>query len=513
MAKQGQTITQTQKQEQRLSPQQIQLMGILQMPLAELEQRIKKEIEDNPALEENTENQEFENEGTEFGESGNDNDNDNDNDSDNDNDNGNVNEYDEEEKEESLIDKNEEFDFDDYYRDDDVDDYDCHTQVSNRSSDDEDYETPISNEISFQELLSQQLGYQNLNEEQLTLCNYIIGNLDDNGYCSREVSEIVDDLLFNQNIETTEEDVLKMLKIVQQLDPPGVGARNLQECLLIQLERLQEEHPETDYSLAISLIRDYFDDFSKKHFDKIAKRLDVSKKQLKDAFDEILKLNPKPGDASGIARIGHYITPDMFVSVKDGKVDLSLDSRNMPELRVSMDYLEMQKTYSKNKEASQFIKEKIDMAKTFIGLVNQRQQTLYITMKAIIEMQKEFFLTGDETKLKPMILKDIAEKVGHDISTISRVANSKHVQTPYGTFLLKYFFSEGIQNAEGEEVSTREIKRILQDSVDEEDKQKPMTDEQLMELLKEKGYPIARRTVAKYREQLKIPVGRMRKKI
>jgi RNA polymerase sigma-54 factor len=322
------------------------------------------------------------------------------------------------------------------------------------------------------------------------------------------------------NIETTEAEVEDVLHIVQELDPPGIGARNLQECLLIQLQRHQEENPFTDYSLSITIIKDCFEEFTRKHYDKIAKKLEVSNRELKPALDEILKLNPKPADASssGTKNI-HYITPDFFVFVRDGKIELSLDGRNMPELHVSKSYLKMLEDFSKSKdtrnmqEAAQFVKQKIDSAKWFIDAINQRQNTLYITMKAIVDIQEEYFLTGDETKLKPMILKDVADKVGLDISTISRVANSKYVQTPYGTHLLKFFFSEGITNTEGEEISTREIKKILKDCVENEDKASPMTDEQLMFVLKEKGYPIARRTVAKYREQLGIPVGRMRKKI
>ena len=311
-----------------------------------------------------------------------------------------------------------------------------------------------------------------------------------------------------------------MLASVQQLDPPGIAARNLQECLLIQLQRMQEESPFTDYKLSMTIIKECFEEFTKKHYDKIAKKLEVSNRELKPALDAILKLNPKPADASstGTKNI-HYITPDFFVFVRDGKIELSLDGRNAPELHVSKQYLKMLEDFSKSKntrnmqEAAQFVKQKIDAAKWFIDAINQRQNTLYITMKAIVDIQEEYFLTGDETQLKPMILKDVADKVGLDISTISRVANSKYVQTPYGTFLLKFFFSEGITNGEGEEVSTREIKKILKDCVDSEDKANPMTDEQLMLILKDKGYPIARRTVAKYREQLGIPVGRMRKKM
>lgn len=503
----NQKLTQTQRLELKLSPQQIQLMKLLQLPTIELEQRIKEEIEANPALEDASENEEFE---------------DNETIADEDNDNGEneSGESDDYNEDEPAFDKDEEFDITDYLQDEDIDDYSYKLQTNNRSSDDEDYETPISSETSFQEYLLQQLGYRELTEKQELLGSYIIGNLDDNGYMSRKVSEIVDDLIFTQNIEATEEEVAEVLAIVQELDPPGIAARDLQECMLIQLERLQEDNPFNDYSLAITVVKECFEEFTKKHYDKIVKKLEVSNQQLKAAIDEILKLNPKPGDTSSTGtKNSHYITPDFFVYVKDNIIELSLESRNMPELRVSREYISMLEEYSSYKdmprmqEAVQFVKQKIDSAKLFIGAIQQRQKTLYITMKAIIDKQQEFFLTGDETKLKPMILKDIADTVGLDISTISRVANSKYVQTPYGVFLLKFFFSEGITNTEGEEVSTREIKRILQDCVDEEDKKKPMTDEALMEILKDKGYPIARRTVAKYREQLGIPVARLRKEI
>ena len=497
----NQRLTQTQRQELKLSPQQIQLMKLLQLPLIELEQRIKEEIEINPALEESHEHDDYE---------------DNEPIAD-DTDNGENDDYNDEEVDFS---KDDEFDITDYLQDEDIDDYSYKLQTNNYSADDDPYEAPIVNEETFQDYLNQQLTYRDLTEEQLEIGEYIIGNLDDNGYLSRPVPNIVDDLLFTMNIETTETEVEEVLHIVQELDPPGIGARNLQECLLIQLQRLQEENPFTDYSLSITIIKDCFEEFTRKHYDKIGKKLEVSNRELKPALDEILKLNPKPADASssGTKNI-HYITPDFFVFVRDGKIELSLDGRNMPELHVSKSYMKMLEDFSKSKdtrnmqEAAQFVKQKIDAAKWFIDAINQRQNTLYITMKAIVDIQEEYFLTGDETKLKPMILKDVADKVGLDISTISRVANSKYVQTPYGTHLLKFFFSEGITNTEGEEISTREIKKILRDCVENEDKANPMTDEQLMFVLKDKGYPIARRTVAKYREQLGIPVGRMRKKI
>ncbi len=497
----NQRLTQTQRQELKLSPQQIQLMKLLQLPIMELEQRIKEEMEINPALEESHEHDDYEdNEPTVE-----------------DTDNGENDDYNDEE---THFDKDEEFDINDYLPEEDLDDYSYKLQANNYSNDDDPYETPIINEETFQDYLNQQLAYHDLSDEQLQIGQYIIGNLDDNGYLNRPVPNIVDDLLFTMNLSTTEKEVENVLHIVQQLDPPGIAARDLQECLMIQLRRLQEESLYNDYRLSITIVRDFFEEFTKKHYDKIGKKLEVSNRELKAALDEILKLNPKPADASssGTKNI-HYITPDFFVFVRDGHVELSLDGRNTPELHISKQYLKMLEEFSNSKdsrnkqEAVQFVKQKIDAAKWFIDAINQRQNTLFVTMKAIVDIQEEYFLTGDETKLKPMILKDVAEKVGLDISTISRVANSKYVQTPYGTTLLKFFFSEGITNDEGNEVSTREIKKILKDAVDNENKANPMTDEAIMLVLKEKGYPIARRTVAKYREQLGIPVGRMRKKI
>ena len=503
----NQRLTQTQRQELKLSPQQIQLMKLLQLPLIELEQRIKEEMEINPALEDTRENDYEDNEPTvddnePIADEG---------------DNGENDDYNDDE---INFSKDDEFDLKDYLPEEDLDDYSYKLQTNNYSGDDDDYEAPIVNEETFQDYLNQQLAYHDLTEKQLEIGEYIIGNLDDNGYLNRPVPNIVDDLLFTMNLSTTEDEVKEVLAIVQELDPPGIAARNLQECLMIQLKRLQAENPFMNLKLSMIIVKDFFEEFTKKHYDKIAKKLEVSNRELKAALDEILKLNPKPADASTTSQKNiHYITPDFFVYVRDGKVELSLDGRNAPELHISKQYIKMLEEFSSGKdsrgkqEAVQFVKQKIDAAKWFIDAINQRQNTLYITMKAIVDIQEEYFLTGDETKLKPMILKDVADKVGLDISTISRVANSKYVQTPYGTFLLKFFFSEGITNDEGEEVSTREIKKILKDSVENEDKSNPMTDEQLMLVLKENGYPIARRTVAKYREQLGIPVGRMRKKI
>ena len=485
-------------------------MKLLQLPLVELEQRIKEEIESNPALEDNESSEEepltddspSEEDDYNSGEG---------------DDNGENDDYNDDE---FNLDKDEEFDLTDYLPDEDEYDYAYKLQANNHSRDDEEYQAPITHEDSFQDYLIQQLGYHDLTEEEEIIGEMIIGNLDDNGYLSRPISNIVDDLLFTMNLETTEEEVRKVLNVVHLLDPPGIGATDLQECLLIQLERLQEENPYTDYKLSINIIKNCFEEFTKKHYDKIAKKTGASNHQLKAALDEILKLNPKPGDTSSTgSKNSYYLIPDFFISIKDGNLDLSLDGRNSPDLKINKQYVRMLDDFSKSKtsrskqEAVQFVRQKIDNAKWFIDAIRQRHHTLYITMKAIMDIQREYFLTGDDTKLKPMILKDIAERVGLDISTVSRVANSKYVQTPYGTFQLKHFFSEGITNEEGEEVSTREIKKILQDCIGEENKMKPYTDEELMGILKEKGYPIARRTVAKYREQLGIPVARLRKEL
>ncbi len=493
------------RQEQRLSPQQIQLMKLIQLPITDLEQRIKEEIEANPALEEDTTADRT-----------------NDKDDDNLLDNNTDDEYEEYDEnygeDEERYNKDDEFDISDYIPNDD-EDYSYKLHGNNYSQDDEQYETPIVSEQSFQEYLEQQLGYQDITEKQIIIGRYIIGSLDDNGYLARPITSIVDDLLFTSNLETTEEEVENVIKKVQLLDPPGIGAKNLQECLLIQLQRLQEEQPFEDYGLAIRIVDECFEAFSKKHYDKIAKKLNASNMALKTAFDEIQKLNPKPGDTFTSTTRVQYITPDFYINVKDGDLELSLAGQNMPELHINKEYPMMLEEYSNKKESSRnqetlmFIKKKIDAAKWFINAIDQRQNTLRITMTAIMDTQKDYFITGDEAKLKPMILKDIALKVGLDISTVSRVANSKYVQTPYGTFLLKKFFSEGITNNEGEEVSTREIKKVLRDHIDAEDKGNPLTDEELRDILEKKGYPIARRTVAKYREQLDIPVARLRKEI
>lgn len=472
-----------QKLLQKLSPQQIQLMKLLQLPTVALEARIKEELEANPGLEEGKEHEA--------------------------NDDPYADNNDDNHSQE------EEFDWSDYM-DDDTPSY--KTSVSNRGADDEEVDMPYSAGTTFHERLEAQLNLRILTEQEMEIGLHLIGNLDEAGYLRRELFAIVDDLAFSRNIMTTEEELERVLKVVQQLDPPGVGARSLQECLLIQLKR--KDVDAVTYTARV-ILEDCFEEFTKKHYDKIQKKLDIEQEDLRDAVEEILKLNPKPGNSSNTGqRTMGQIIPDFSISVEDGEVQLSLNGRNAPELRMSRSYSEMVEGFAamknptkSDKEAMTFVKQKLDSAKWFIDAIKQRQHTLMFTMNAIIDLQKEYFLTGDETKLKPMILKDIAEVVGLDISTVSRVANSKYVATPYGTFLLKTFFSESLSTDSGEEVSTREVKGILQDSIGKEDKRKPLTDDRLTGILKEKGYQIARRTVAKYREQLGIPVARLRKEI
>ncbi len=489
MGKQG--LFQKLALQQKLSPQQILLMKLLQIPTIALEQRIKQEIEENPALDESSGDDEFQ-----------------------------ENEQ-EEEFENKLDDQDgEEFDLNDYLDEDDTPAYKL--QINNYSQDDDRKEIPFASGKTFHDHLVSQLGLRFLSDKQIIIANTIIGNLDDAGYLQRDVNSMVDDLAFTQNLTTTPEEINTVLKVIQELDPAGVGARNLKECLLIQLRRKQEEEPGLELELSVLILERYFNEFTKKHYDKIMKKSHMSEEDLKHAVGEILKLNPKPGNSmSEASRSSQYISPDFIINNQDGKLELSLNSRNTPELRLNKNYIDMieafaadkSKKSSQQKDAILFVKRKIDSAKWFIDAIKQRQNTLFTTMQAIMNYQKEYFLTGDETRLRPMILKDIAEIVSLDISTISRVANSKYVQTPFGTFLLKSFFSESMQTDSGEEVSTREIKKILQDCIEAESKNKPLTDEQLTKILRQKGYNIARRTVAKYREQLNIPVARLRKEL
>ncbi|MBL7934217.1 MAG: RNA polymerase factor sigma-54 [Bacteroidia bacterium] len=483
---------------QKLSPQQIQLMKLLQLPTVALEQRIKEELELNPALEEDSENVDTEDTESEYDEVEN-------------SDNDEVSDF--EEKEVDKIDDG--YELEDYMDAGDLDAYKY--EISNRSADDEVFQSVVVEGPDFHSQLEEQLGLRELTEKQFAIGLYLIGCIDEDGYIRRELDLIVDDLAFSQNTQVSKEELEEVLKTIQEFDPAGVGARTLQECLLIQLERKPIKAKETH--LAIEVVKTMMDEFSKKHYDKIIRKLNIEDDDLKDIIAEITHLNPRPGNSEGDNK-GQMseVVPDFNISVNDGVPELSINQRNLPELKISNDYIEMLKEYSRAKEksikeASSFVKGKIESAQWFIEALQQRHQTMLVSMHAIMEYQQEYFASGDESKLKPMILKDIADKVGLDISTVSRVANSKYVQTPYGTFLLKTFFSESLSTDGGEEVSTREVKKILQECISNEDKKKPLTDDALCEILKEKKYNIARRTVAKYREQLDIPVARMRKEI
>lgn len=476
------------KLSQKLSPQQIQLMKLIQLPTQQFEQRIAQEMVDNPALEGGKEEQE---------------------------------DFDDNFSNEEYEDDNEHIDtedinIDEYLSDDDVPDYKY--QANNYSADDEEKQVPYASGTSFNEFLQTQLNTFHLSEEEGEIAKFLVGSIDESGYIRRPVQDIMDDLAFTQNVFTTEETIEKVLHIVQELDPAGVGARNLQECLLLQLER---KTPTASVSLAYRILDEAFDAFSKKHYNKLLQKFEISEDELRSAINEIEHLNPKPGGTySGNNKIVEHIIPDFAIRISDGNLELTLNGRNAPELHVSREYTNMLKGYKESseksksqKDAVQFIKQKLDAAKWFIDAIKQRQQTLFVTMNAIMHYQEEYFLTGDERKLRPMILKDIADEINMDVSTVSRVANSKYVDTPYGTKLIKEFFSESMKNDQGEDVSTREIKKILEITINEEDKRKPLTDDKLAKILKDKGYPIARRTVAKYREQLDLPVARMRKEL
>ena len=485
-----------QKLQQKLSPQQIQLMKLLQVPTANLETRIKEELEENPALELEPEKfEESAGETDEFSESTEDN-------------------FDEKENSE---DDYGDLDLSEYTADNDDDIADYKLREENFPDHSEDKQIPFKSETSFYDMLFDQLGLLNLEERAQIIAEQIVGSIDEDGYLRRDTTAIVDDLAFRQNLIVTEQEVESIIEMIQQFDPPGVAARNLQECLLIQLKRSKEEGKNVD--LAIKAIGQYFEEFTKKHYDKIQKGLELTDEELKELIQLIIKLNPKPGGNEGeINKAATYVIPDFFIYNNAGKLELTLNNRNAPELRVSEGYRDMLKEYElgakkdkRQKEAVVFIKQKIDAAKWFIDAIKQRQHTLLSTMQTIMDHQYAFFLSGDETELRPMILKDIAEKTGLDISTISRVASSKYVQTEFGTYLLKYFFNESLSTDSGEEVSTREVKKILSDFIGSEDKLIPLSDEKLTELLQEKGYNIARRTVAKYREQLNIPIARLRK--
>lgn len=478
-----------QKLQQRLSPQQIQLIRLLELPSIEMEERIKQELEENPALEEGQESTLEEN----------------------------TNEGDFDTEEDTFSEDDADLSLGDYLTEDDIPDYKL-AEISNRA--DRKEEIPFSLGASLHEHLLEQLGLRELSEKEHKIGEYIIGNIDDDGYLRRDLTSITDDLIFKAGEEVDESDIQPILSIIQDFEPAGVGARDLQECLLLQLEK---KEPTRNTKLAIQIIKNYFDAFVKKHYEKIQKGLNINEEKLKQVLHEITSLNPKPGnswsEASEIAM--NQITPDFIVEAQNGELILSMNQRGVPDLRINREYAEMLQDYTSNKanqtndmrNAVQFVKQKLDTAQWFIDAVRQRQETLQRTMQAIVMLQRDFFLTGDESKLRPMILKDVAERAGYDISTISRVSNSKYVQTNFGIYSLKFFFSESTQNESGEEISTREVKQIMKETIAAEDKRKPVTDEALAALLKEKGYLIARRTVAKYREQMDIPVARLRKEL
>ena len=480
------------KLSQKLSPQQIQLMKLIQLPTQAFEQRLLEEMNENPALEVDLNQDDEIYEKDEFD---------------------NNEEYDDYEGSENI--ESDDINIDEYLSNDEIPDYKLQ---ANNYAEDDDKESPLSTSVSFHQDLINQLNTFVLTDQQREIAEFLVGSIDDMGYIRRSIQDIVDDMAFTQAIYTDEKSVEKMLQVIHELEPSGVGARNLQECLLLQLKH---KTPTEYIALAIDIIENQFDAFTKKHYDKLLLKYNISNEQLKNGIHEIEKLNPKPGGSfTGTNKITENVIPDFAIRIEDGELVLTLNGRNAPTLNVSKDYQQMMQTYkdskdksSGQKDAVQFIKQKLDSAKWFIDAIKQRQETLFVTMNAIMFFQQDFFLDGEETSMKPMILKDIADLVGLDISTVSRVANSKYVDTPYGTKLIKEFFSEAMTNDQGEEVSTLEIKKILKDVIDAENKTKPLQDDQLTEILKEKGYPIARRTIAKYREQLDIPVARMRKKI
>jgi len=479
-----------QRTDMRLSPQQIQLMKLLQIPTIELSQRIKEEIESNPVLEEGTAE-----------------------------DTDNIDPNNEYEQAEDIA-QDEQHNHDDVdilaYFDEDTHDY--KTQMNYRQQTQEQQTIPIAGVQSFHERLIDQLAWSDLDETQRQIADFIVGSLDDSGYLNREIRSIVDDLAFSMNIITNENEVENVLKAVQELEPAGVGARNLRECLMIQLKR---NHNEDANSLfAYTILDRYFEEFSMRHYNVIQTNLELSDHEMKDIIDKIMKLNPKPGGESSTTKENAPITPDFIVSEFEGRLELTINSKNAPDLRLNKRYKKLLSEYTQNVKATKsekitarFVQQKIDSAKSFIEAIQIRQNTLLVTMKAIMQYQKEFFLTGDETTLRPMILKDIANAVELDISTISRVVSSKYVQTDYGIFSLRYFFSEAVYSNQGKELTVREMKRLIVEAVENEDKKKPLTDERLAEIFNNKGYQIARRTIAKHREQLNIPVARMRKEL
>jgi RNA polymerase sigma-54 factor len=470
-----------QKLFQKISPLQIQTIKLLELPLIQLEQRIKKELEENPVLEEN--------------------------------------EAPADEQPAEIVDNepdNGELSLADYMNDDDIPNY--KTSINNNPKDERKEYSTMSNSEGLQQMLEEQLAFQDINSRKHTLGSFIIGSIDNDGYLRRNLLSITDDIVFKIGIESTENELEEILQIIQTFDPPGVGARTLQECLLIQL-KLKEQTKEIQ--IAELIINEHFEDFSKRHYSKIMMKLEISEELLKNAIREILKLNPKPG--TGYENIfveqSQQIIPDFILEYKNGILELTLNSYNIPELRLNKDYSEMVNSYSskrklspKDRETLNFVKQKIESAKWFIDSIKQRHETLMCTMYAIMDFQTEYFKTGDENDLRPMILKDIAETTGLDISTVSRVVNSKYVQCDWGIFSLKFFFSEGIQSKAGE-VSTRGVKNIILECIETENKQNPLKDNEIREILRTKGFSIARRTVAKYREKLNIPVARMRREL
>lgn len=480
-----QKLSLSQSLQQKLSPQQIQFIKLLQIPTAELDTRIEEELEINPALEE-----------------------------------GMDEEYDQ--KDEDTYDETEDFkerdddlDIDSYIQDED---YAGYKMQGDGNYNDEDRDVPLATSSSLIDSLLQQFGYLNLTEQQRTIGLQLIGSIEADGYIRRSLQAIVNDLAFAQNVFTDVHEVEDILHKIQSFDPAGIGARTLQECLLLQLQRKDQTDP---YNiLAVRIIEDFFDEFSRKHYDKIQRRLNISDDSLKKVIDIIIKLNPKPGSVDGDSNTAQYLVPDFILTNNNSKLELTLNSKNAPELRISRSFADMLDTYDKSKkqnknlkETVSFVKQKLDAAKWFIDAIKQRQQTLLKTMNAIVRFQYDFFLTGDESRLRPMILKDIATLIDMDVSTVSRVANSKAVQTEFGIYPLKYFFSEGISTDTGEDVSSREVKNILKDLIDAEPKLHPLSDDKLEKILNDRGYNIARRTVAKYREQLNIPVARLRKQL
>ncbi len=478
-----------QKLQQKLSPQQIQVIRLLELTTVEFEERVKQELVENPALDEGATQPEEKDSAAE-------------NDT-FDNENG--------------TNDSEDISLGDYYSEDDIPEYKLEER---RAKAERREEIPFSGSSSFHDYLLKQLGERNLNAEQYKIAEYIIGNIDDDGYLRRDLNAISNDIVFQTSIDIPPEKLETYLKIIQEFDPPGIGASNLRECLMLQLRRKTQTRAA---ELAYKILENCFEEFSKKHYDKIIRQLDISEKDLKSAIQEIITLNPKPGSQWSDSAVDNnvQIIPDFIVETQDGEIYLTLNSGNIPQLKVSRNYTEMLEDYNNNTEnqtrekrdALLFVKQKLDAAQWFIDAIHQRQQTMLRTMQVIIDLQRDFFLTGDELTLKPMILKDVAEKAGLDISTVSRASNSKYVQTNFGIFPLKFFFGEAVQNNSGEEISTREIRALLQSCIDNEDKKNPLADDKLCELLKEHGYTIARRTIAKYREQLGIPVARLRKEI